>query len=288
MSDPLQPSLERLVELHRVKPSQPLALLDLVRYAAPDARESHLRALKELGGRIVWGGRVELQFIGPAGDEWDDLLIIEFPSRTALVERMPRARSLEGVLARRLCLAASPGGRTIPRLTHGLRKLLPRLGLGPAPLLPADARGRLIDGESPAAAGLGPSPEQLEAFLSGDTGAPIVMFNLLAYRERAHYDPQVAGGEVSGREAYARYGRGIARLLLGVGAGPIWLGRAEQVLVGEPEAWDQFAVVEYPSRAAFLGMVTHPAYRSQTHHRDAGLQRTELVQCTPWAEFGGR
>jgi uncharacterized protein (DUF1330 family) len=105
------------------------------------------------------------------------------------------------------------------------------------------------------------------------------MFNLLAYRERAHYEPGAPDADVSGREAYQRYGRGIARLLLGVGARPIWLGRAETTLVGDPEAWDEFAVVEYPSRAAFLGMVTSAAYQAQLHHRDAGLSRTELIQC---------
>jgi hypothetical protein len=56
--------------------------------------------------------------------------------------------------------------------------------------------------------------------------------------------------------------------------------------VGAPEKWDEFAVVEYPSRAAFLGMVSSAAYRAQTRHRDAGLARTELIQCARGARPG--
>jgi uncharacterized protein (DUF1330 family) len=126
---------------------------------------------------------------------------------------------------------------------------------------------------------LGPDLEQLQAFAAGEPDVPVVMFNLLAYRERAHYAHSVPDADVSGREAYQRYGRGVARLLLGVGARPLWLGRAETTLVGDPEAWDEFAVVEYPSRAAFFAMVSSTAYQAQLHHRDAGLARTELIQC---------
>ena len=126
-----------------------------------------------------------------------------------------------------------------------------------------------------------PSPKRIEGFEGArEPSAPLLMLNLLRYRERAEYPDDFEAEPCSGREAYQRYGRGIAPLLLGVGARLLWIGTAETTLVGAPEAWDEFAVVEYPSRAAFLGMLSSAAYQAQTHHRNAGLARTELIQCS--------
>jgi uncharacterized protein (DUF1330 family) len=275
----LQPSLERLAELHRVDPGRPLVLLELVRYAEPAGRDEYARILAQLGGRLRFRGGVELQFIGHADAEWDDFLIVEFRSRARFLGGVPVTPPLGDVLAARRCYAAHPGSQALPRIAALAAPLLRALRVGPPPLATAEAQGRMAELASHGSRALGPDPEQLEAFVAGEADVPIVMFNLLAYRERAHYEPSVPDGDVSGREAYQRYGRGIARLLLGVGARPLFLGRAETTLVGAPETWDEFAVVEYPSRAAFLGMVTSAAYRAQTHHRDAGLARTELIQC---------
>lgn len=283
----LQPGLERLAELHRSDPRRPFALVELVRYAVSGARQEYLGELRRLGGRLRVGARAELQLVGSAEADWDDFLIVEFPSRAGYVDGLASAAPLEGLLAARRCFAARPGPRTAPRIAALAAGLLRALGAGPPPRTAAQARLRLGAPAGPTEA-LGPGPEQLETFLAGEAGTPIVMFNLLAYRRRAHYAPPVHDGDVSGREAYRRYGRGIARLLLGVGARLLWLGRSEATLVGEPEAWDEFAVVGYPSRAAFLGLVTSPAYQAQLHHRAAGLLRTELVQCSPWPRPGHR
>ena len=45
-----------------------------------------------------------------------------------------------------------------------------------------------------------PSPERLEAFLSGDDDAPIVMINLLRYREQAAYPEGFDAEPCSGRD----------------------------------------------------------------------------------------
>ena len=260
-------------------PRRPLVLLELVRYAEPAGRDEYAHLLTRLGGRLRFRCHPELQLIGRADGAWDDFLVVEFRSRADFVEGVAQAPELEGILAARRCHAAHPGPRALPRLATLAGRLLRAVGAGPPPLPVEQGRAALSKLAPQGTRAHGPDAGQLEAFVAGDAGVPIVMFNLLAYRERAHYEPGVPDGDVSGREAYQRYGRGIARLLLGVGARPIWLGRAETTLVGDPEAWDEFAVVEYPSRAAFLGMVASSAYQAQLHHRDAGLSRTELVQC---------
>ena len=39
-------------------------------------------------------------------------------------------------------------------------------------------------------------------------------------------------------------------------------------------------LVEYPSRKAFIDMVTAPKYEEAHEHREAGLERTMLVAMT--------
>ena len=43
--------------------------------------------------------------------------------------------------------------------------------------------------------------------------------------------------------------------------------------------------MQYPSRAHFIGMLRDGAYKAGTPHRDAGLERTELIACTSHAAF---
>ena len=62
----------------------------------------------------------------------------------------------------------------------------------------------------------------------------------------------------------------------------VWQGRADQVLIGDPaEDWDTVALVEYPSRRSFIQMVSNPDYMKAHDHREAGLERTIVIACTP-------
>ena len=62
----------------------------------------------------------------------------------------------------------------------------------------------------------------------------------------------------------------------------LWMGRADQVLIGDADAndWDSVALVQYPSRKAFIEMVTTPEYEKAHEHRESGLERTVLIACT--------
>ncbi len=56
------------------------------------------------------------------------------------------------------------------------------------------------------------------------------------------------------------------------------MGRADQMLIGDADAndWDSVALVQYPSRKAFIDMVTTPDYEKAHEHRESGLERTVL------------
>ena len=56
-----------------------------------------------------------------------------------------------------------------------------------------------------------PSQEAIEAFASAEeSGAPVVMLNLLRYREAAEYPNGFDAQPCTGREAYERYGQRVA------------------------------------------------------------------------------
>jgi len=83
---------------------------------------------------------------------------------------------------------------------------------------------------------LNPSREQLAAFAEQmPDDAPILMLNLLRYREAADYPADSEHAPCSGREAYRRYSRTALAKVQGVG-GRVELLAAAQVALMPPRA----------------------------------------------------
>lgn len=121
-----------------------------------------------------------------------------------------------------------------------------------------------------------PNPEQFQQLAQSPDNGPVVMLNLLKFKERAD------GDDGSGEEAYQRYGRAATRMVEERGGRILWLGRADQVLIGDAtQDWDAVALVQYPSRKSFIEMVSDAEYMKSHEHREAGLERTVLIACTP-------
>ena len=59
------------------------------------------------------------------------------------------------------------------------------------------------------------------------------------------------------------------------------MGKVDQTLIGPAdEAWDAIALVQYPSRKAFIEMTSTKEYDAAHEHRESGLERTLLLACT--------
>ncbi len=121
---------------------------------------------------------------------------------------------------------------------------------------------------------LEPDVKQIARLASSTDESPVVMVNLLKFRDEA-------GGidkGVSGAEAYGRYSEAVVPFLQGVG-GKVLLAVASQESIIGPEAseWDMSILVEYPSRQAFLKMVTDPEYLKIAGHRTAALADSRLI-----------
>ena len=125
-----------------------------------------------------------------------------------------------------------------------------------------------------------PKGEQLQALLGLGGDKPISMLNLLKFKDRAEYD-EPGEPEMTGREAYDRYAWVMAPLVFAKGGRLRFSGKADAMVIGEVgELWDAVAIMEYPSRAAFVAIATSPEVQEIGRHRKAGLAGQLLIQCS--------
>lgn len=125
--------------------------------------------------------------------------------------------------------------------------------------------------------------DKVQSLLAGIAdGKPVVMINLLRYRDQADYGPESDAKPCTGREAYQRYSQETLRFLTAIGAQVIWHGSAKAVILGpKTEQWDTAFLVRYPSKQAFLEMISNPDYQAVTKHRTAALEDSRLIATTP-------
>ena len=111
---------------------------------------------------------------------------------------------------------------------------------------------------------------------------PVVMLNMLRFRAQAEYPAGSGYAPCSGREAYRRYTKEAARHFEPLGGRLVWLGQVERVLIGpEQETWDEVFLAQYPSRRAFVQMVSDRDYLAITVHRTAALADSRLIAMRP-------
>ena len=108
-----------------------------------------------------------------------------------------------------------------------------------------------------------PNQQAMAAFAGRASDGPVYMLNLLEF---------VPDG---GAERYAEYGAAVAPLFEKAGGKPIFAGRPAESLIGEG-SWDMMLLVSYPTRQAFLDMVSSPEYQEIEHLRSEALVRSEL------------
>ncbi len=113
-------------------------------------------------------------------------------------------------------------------------------------------------------------PRELLAGLA--PGEPVVMINLLHFKE-----PDGVGH-------YRSYAQGVVTHLEAAGGRVLYSGSAKAFVIGDGERpwWDAILVVEYPSPDAFLKMVSDPDYLEVHTHREAALDRAELIATNRW------
>ena len=126
-----------------------------------------------------------------------------------------------------------------------------------------------------------PGPDRIKEFFGAPEDGPFVMVNLLKFKERAEY-ADGSEPELSGREAYARYGAAVSKLIEQLGGKILYSGAVTGLMIGDvDELWDAVALALYPSLAAFQNMAMSPEMRAIEHHRSAGLAGQLNIRTKP-------
>jgi len=129
-----------------------------------------------------------------------------------------------------------------------------------------------------------PEREAFGQFQALDRDGPVQMLNLVKLHDTAKYED---GTLVSGREAYAAYGRESGPIFQRVGGKIVLSGSFELTLIGpSDEGWDVVFVAEYPNVAAFVEMVKNADYQQAVRHRNAAVKTSRLIRIEPNAKSG--
>jgi hypothetical protein len=119
-----------------------------------------------------------------------------------------------------------------------------------------------------------PNREQMKGFFEEDSdNQPIFMINLLKFKEKAEYKD---GREtsLSGREAYALYGKIMEKHLTDIGGEVTFKSKVTRITVGKVDKlWDAIVIAKWPSKKV-MGenmMPSDPKLLEGYQHREAGL-----------------
>ena len=122
-----------------------------------------------------------------------------------------------------------------------------------------------------------PEAQQIRDLMDGPADTPVVMVNLLSFKQEAD-----GGNEgMSGQESYMRYGGAMREFVESKGGRFIWSGRVDSMVIGASDAdFQVVALVEYPSRKAFLEIASSPHVAEIGEDRKKGLAGQWLIATT--------
>lgn len=132
---------------------------------------------------------------------------------------------------------------------------------------------------------LQPTGDQVRAFRDRQTGEPVVMLNLLKFRDKAMYADGRPSG-LTGEQAYRLYGQAFKDIMGPRGVKVLYSGEVKGLLIGDGgDLWDAVAVIQYPSTDVMLAMLRDETYQRAQQHRAAGLEGQLLIECGKGFEF---
>jgi uncharacterized protein (DUF1330 family) len=99
---PIGPTKEQIQALVDSPLETPVVMLNLLKFAERGGGESYARygermrsMLEETGARVLFQGRADSVVIGDDADDWDAVILVEYPSRKAFLEMTSSPRYRE-------------------------------------------------------------------------------------------------------------------------------------------------------------------------------------------------
>lgn len=152
-------------------------------------------------------------------------------------------------------------------------------------LVPRAAMAQDVDELKAALQGYGfeNSETVLDWLVNSDHEGPFQMVNLLKFHSEANYPNDYQGKRGTGVDAQRRYGESLLPLLGQLGIRSVVRNQVVGAVawLGDNQDWDMVTVVYYPSRDAFVKLVTSEVYHIAGVHKHAALERDMTIVTIP-------
>lgn len=129
-----------------------------------------------------------------------------------------------------------------------------------------------------------PTQESGRDFMMRGIKGPVVMLNMLRFRDIADYadTPELAPEEpISGEQAYRLYIEHTLPFLSASGGEVIFMGKGGNFLIGPSgEYWDAVLLVRQSSVENFIAFEQNAAYMAGIGHRTAAIEDSRLLPLT--------
>lgn len=118
-----------------------------------------------------------------------------------------------------------------------------------------------------------PTNAQISELQNYPQNTPLVMLNILRFKERANSDE-------TGQEVYTRYFKNATPFVEKYGAKLIWKGQVHSTVIGDSDNQPHIVfLVEYPSANHFFAMISNPGYQKIAGDRSLALEYGGLIAC---------
>ena len=126
MSQHVHPERAAVEALFKLPDDEPVVMLNLLRFLAQasypegsghapcSGREAYARYgeralghVQAVGGKPIWRGTAQVSVIGPSDEVWDEVLLVQYPSRKAFLTMVQHADYLASTVHRTAALADS-------------------------------------------------------------------------------------------------------------------------------------------------------------------------------------
>jgi uncharacterized protein (DUF1330 family) len=106
----INPTSETLARLRALPQDKPIVMVNLLRYRRQadypanaefspcTGREAYrrysktaLEKISAVGGDVVWMGQAQASVIAPAGEQWDDVILVRYPTPAAFLQMVSMA-----------------------------------------------------------------------------------------------------------------------------------------------------------------------------------------------------
>ena len=228
-------------------------------------------------GEILWSGENGLQIIGTQEETWEEYFIVEFPNSNVFQESINQLTSLNFSNIRIFKI------KPINKLKLNILQFLMKFIFSKLPMKLGRMDVNVEENLDKIESEIIPTRNQMTKLLAADKSMYVDMLNFIKYYDKAKY-PQdfLQKKDISGAEAYNKYGSKVMRVVAKLGGYIIHVGKVEGIVAGEASTnWDEYAIMRYPNKKTFRSMFTVKANKEGGIHRDAGLEKTNVFAFDP-------